>query len=450
MIYDIVIIGSGPAGMTAALYAARNNLKAIVLEKELYGGEIAKTGDIENYPGFTKISGMELSEKMKAHAEEYGAKFEVAEVLEIKELKKEKVVVTKRKKFKTKTVIIATGSSPKKLGIPGEKNFYAKGVHFCALCDGPLYKGKTMAVIGGGDSAVKEAVFLAEFAKKVYVIHRRDELRAQKMWEEKARKNKKIQFVWNTEVKEFIGTDSLEKIKLYNNKTKKEKVMKIDAVFEYIGLIPNTKIFDVKKDKMGLIVTNECGGTSKPGVFAAGDCMQKCLRQIANCVGEGASAAMMARSYIENMKWLLLFNYFSFLNILMKYNHAHEWSDKIEDIVKKCEMDHIDVTRVKCIKSKGTSTKNVIARIHSISKAIQLGMEIKPFYVIELITEQFDKLNYDDQVETLIHELMHIPATFGGGFRPHKGFVTNRKVKKMFDLYQKKSKGMPTFIDLEN
>jgi thioredoxin reductase (NADPH) len=299
--YDLAIIGSGPAGLTAAIYGARANLKTVIFEKGIVGGQIAWTDNIENYSGFNSIGGMDLSKKMLEQAEKQGAELKKIEVKKIQDKVKEKVLETDEGEIKVKAIIVAVGSNPRKLGVKGEKEFENKGVHYCALCDGAMYKNKDVAVIGGGDAAIKEAIFLSKIAKKVYVIHRRDELRAEKRHQEIAFKKKNIEFVWDSVVTEFIGEKFLQKLKVHNKKTNTDSELDVNGSFTYIGHIPATAWIDVDKNEVGYIKTNDKRETSVKGIFAAGDCVEGGLAQIATSVGDGAVAADSAEKYIEGI-----------------------------------------------------------------------------------------------------------------------------------------------------
>jgi thioredoxin reductase (NADPH) len=300
--FDVVVIGSGPAGLTSAIYTIRGGLSTLIVEKGLTGGQIALTENIENYPGFESISGRELATKMLSQAKNQGAVFELSEVKNIIQKGNEKIVDLGEKKIIAKTVVLAVGSNPRKLNVPGEKEFDGKGVHYCALCDGFAYRNKVVAVLGGGDAAIKEALYLANTTKKVYVIHRRDELRAEKGHQEQAFAKKNIEFVWNSVVTEFVGTKFLEKLKIHNVKTNKDSEIMVDGSFTYIGHLPATKWIDVKKTESGNILVDKNMSTSVKGIFACGDCTQGGIAQIATSVGEGAIAGTSAIEYIQNLK----------------------------------------------------------------------------------------------------------------------------------------------------
>jgi thioredoxin reductase (NADPH) len=301
--HDLAIVGGGPAGLTAGIYAARSRVDAVLLEaKPLTGGQILLTDVIENYPGFPEpLSGAELMDKMRKQAERFGLQFATADVTNVRALDGKYLLETPQADYLARTVVVATGTESRKLGVPGEEEFWGMGVTTCATCDGPLYRDRPVAVIGGGDSAVKEAVYLTNFASKVYVIHRRDRLRAEKIIQEHAFAQEKIEFVWNTVVTEMVGGgDGLTGVKVKNVKTGNERELAVDCVFLYVGVLPNTSFVKdlVKLDDHGLIVTDEDMCTSAPGIFAAGDCRSKTLKQVATAVGEGAAAAFSAQEYV--------------------------------------------------------------------------------------------------------------------------------------------------------
>ena len=299
--YDVIVVGGGAAGLTSAIYTVRAGLTTLLVEKELFGGQIALTKGIENYPGFESIQGKDLVDKMLAQAKKQGVQIKVGEVQSITTKGKNKVVVIDGKKVSTLVVVLAVGSAPRKLDVLGRKEFDGKGVHYCVMCDGPLYKGKICAIIGGGDAAIKESLSLAKIAKKVFVIHRRETLRAEKLWQDKARATKNIEFIWNSEVRGFFGEKFLDCIKIVNVKTNKESKLDVSAVFTYIGHIPNTKAFDFKKDARGYFVVDKEYQTSEDGVFAAGDCVSGNRAQIATSVGTGAAAGMSVINYLHSL-----------------------------------------------------------------------------------------------------------------------------------------------------
>ncbi len=300
MVYDVVIIGGGPAGLTAGIYAKRAMLNALLLEKMGVGGQIVVTDLVENFPGFQEISGADLAGKFEQHALKFGLETKsLVEVNRIEDRGNLKIVKTNEGDFETKTVIITTGTTPKKLGAKGELELIGRGVSYCATCDGFFFKEKIVVVVGGGDSAITEAIFLTKMARKVIVVHRRDKLRAEKINQEHAFANPKIRFVWDSVVEEVIGKQVVEKVIVKNVKTGDKSEIKTDGVFIYVGLIPNTGFADVKKDEWGFIITNDKRETSVKGIFAAGDCRVTPLRQIATAVGDGAIASVSAERYIE-------------------------------------------------------------------------------------------------------------------------------------------------------
>lgn len=304
-IYDLIIIGGGVAGFSAGLYAARARLDAVLIEKLGPGGQIATTDIVENYPGIIEINGYELSVRMEEQAKKHGLKVIIDEVIsaslkgEIKE-----VTLSSGKKLKSYSVIISTGATYKKLGVPGEDKFLGRGVSFCATCDGALFKGKDIVVVGGGNSALDEGLFLTRFVNSITLIHRRDTLRAEKILQERAFNNPKFKFIWNSVVEEILGNEKVEAVRIRNIVDNKESILKTDGVFIFIGMSPNTSIFDeVEKNENGYIKVNLYDmSTNIPGVFAAGDCVDKFLRQAITAAGEGATAAVAAEKYIEKIK----------------------------------------------------------------------------------------------------------------------------------------------------
>jgi thioredoxin reductase (NADPH) len=301
--YDLVIIGAGPAGLTAGLYAARARLNVLLLEKAVPGGQIIVTDWIENYPGFPEgISGFDLAEKMKIQAEAFGLKIDTAEVHSLALTPDVKEVVLQDKRIKAKSLIIASGASPKKLGI-GEDRYMGKGISFCATCDAPFFKEKTVVAVGGGDTAVQEAIYLTKFVKKVYLLHRRDELRATKILQERAFANDKIEILWDTVATGVDGFFGIEGVHVKNVKTGEEKTLKADGCFIWVGTLPNTDFLKdaVDTDAYGFIRTDAKMQTSVPGVFAVGDVRDTPLRQVSTAVGDGAIAAVSAEHYLENI-----------------------------------------------------------------------------------------------------------------------------------------------------
>ena len=298
--YDTIIIGAGPAGMTAALYAARSNLKVALIEGGLPGGQMNNTSDIENYPGYANISGPELAEKMFEPLENLGVEHLYGFVENIEDHGDVKKVITDDEEFETRTVIVATGSKHRLLGVPGEEELNSRGVSYCAVCDGAFFRDQDLLVVGGGDSAVEEAIFLTQFAKSVTIVHRRDELRAQKVLQDRAFANEKINFIWDSVVKEIKGENSVESVVIENVKTNQVTEHAFGGVFIYVGLDPVsdfTKDLQIQ-DESGWIVTDDHMKTSVAGVFAVGDVRQKDLRQVTTAVGDGAIAGQEAYKYI--------------------------------------------------------------------------------------------------------------------------------------------------------
>lgn len=298
--YDTIIIGAGPAGMTAALYAARSNLKVALIEGGLPGGQMNNTSDIENYPGYANISGPELAEKMFEPLENLGVEHLYGFVETIEDHGDVKKVITDDEEFETRTVIVATGSKHRLLGVPGEEELNSRGVSYCAVCDGAFFRDQDLLVVGGGDSAVEEAIFLTQFAKSVTIVHRRDELRAQKVLQDRAFANDKINFIWDSVVKEIKGENRVESVVIENVKTNQVTEHAFGGVFIYVGLDPVsefTKDLQIQ-DASGWIVTDDHMKTSVAGVFAVGDVRQKDLRQVTTAVGDGAIAGQEAYKYI--------------------------------------------------------------------------------------------------------------------------------------------------------
>ena len=303
--YDLVIIGGGPAGLTAGIYASRSRLNTLLIEKMMPGGQILVSDLLENYPGFPDaISGTELVENITRQADKFGLKIETNEVLSLDCEKKIKKITLSNKEIYAHTVIIATGASPRGLNIPGEKVFLGKGVSFCATCDGPFFNNSIVAAVGGGDTAVQESIFLTKFAKKVYLIHRRDQLRATKILQERAFANDKIEIIWDSVVTDIKGgLTNVDKITVKNVKTSEIKDLEVDGCFIWVGIQPNTKFLEgvVEFDKNGFIITDQHMRTSVPGLFAAGDVRNTPLRQVATAVGDAAIAAFSAEHYLTNL-----------------------------------------------------------------------------------------------------------------------------------------------------
>ncbi len=304
--YDAVIVGGGPAGLTAGIYAARSGLKTIVLEEKVFGGQIVFSADLENYPGFPEgISGMDVIDKFLEQAKKFGVEINYEGVEKIENDTSFKRVILKNKNcITTKTVILATGASADRLGCPGEAKFIGKGVSYCATCDGAFFKGKTVAVVGGGDSALEEALYLANLVKKIYIIHRRDQFRAVKILQDRVKKNNKIEIIFDSVVREILGDKFVKGALIENVKTKEQTRLDIDGIFIYIGLTPNSKFVSdlIQTDEYGYIITNEEMETNIEGIFAAGDVRKKSLRQVVTACADGAIAASNAQKYIEKMK----------------------------------------------------------------------------------------------------------------------------------------------------
>ena len=303
--FDTVILGGGPAGLAAAIYASRGAVSTALIDISMMGGQPSNYLELENYPGFPIIGGYDLMEKFEEHADKFGVqKFPMQEIERADLVSNSKLIVTKEAEFKAKTVIIATGAQPMKLGVPGEKEFVGRGVSYCAVCDGAFYKGKTVAVVGGGNSAVEEAMYLTKFAEKVYVIHRRDELRADKIVQERAFKNEKLEFIWNSVVKEIKGDDLVHTVVLENVKSKEISNLAVNGVFPYIGIVPNVENFSgqVEQDAGGFIITDETMKTSIEGVYAVGDVRKTPLRQVITAAADGAVGAVYAVKFIESLK----------------------------------------------------------------------------------------------------------------------------------------------------
>jgi len=303
MIYDVAVIGAGPSGLTAGLYAARARLSTVILEKMFPGGQAALTHNIENYPGFTEgVNGAELTDAMKKQAERFGAEFINGDVEKIDKNDDLFTVFMKSESIKAKSVVLATGAQPRKVGVKGEKEFTGRGISYCATCDGAFYKDKPIAIIGGGDTAIQEALYLTRFASSIYVIHRRNELRATKILQELAFKNEKIKFIWDSIVNEIKGKDAVEEVVIENVKTGKFDSIAVDGVFIAIGYTANTAFVKdlVQLDEQGYVITDDRMTTKTPGLFAAGDIRQKPLRQVVTAVADGAIAAVEAGKFLEH------------------------------------------------------------------------------------------------------------------------------------------------------
>ena len=310
---DLLIIGAGPGGLSAALYARRAGLDFEIVEKKMAGGQIINTASVENYPGFKDdISGYELAQNLLGHCKRFDIEvreyFAVNSIESVNTRKKDKSYHFKcpgdEKLIWTNSVIMATGASPDRLNVEGESGLIGKGISFCATCDGALYRDREVAVVGGGDTAIDEAIFLTKFAKKVYIIHRRNELRAVEILKDRVLKNKKIEFLWDSVVEKFIGKNKLEEIIIRNKKENKTYKLKVDGVFEYIGWKPNSELVKdlVELDEKNFIITNFKMETSLPGIFAVGDVRNTPLRQVITAVADGAIAAMYVDKFLYSLE----------------------------------------------------------------------------------------------------------------------------------------------------
>jgi len=304
--YDVIIVGGGPAGLTAAIYCSRSKLDTLLIEKMGCGGQAAIADWIENYPGFPEgISGFDLTQKMEEQAKKFGAQFVFEEVSELTPLKDNTISVkTTENEYSSTAVIIASGAAHKRLDIPGENEFSGKGVSYCATCDGPFFKNKDVAVVGGGNSAIQEAVYLTRFASSVNVVHRRGVLRATKILQERAFANEKVKFSWNSIPVSINGGGQVESLTVKDKDSGKESVIPVKGVFIFAGLIPNTAFCMqvLKIDDFGYLLTDDMMATSVPGIFACGDSRKKLLRQVVTAAGDGAAAAFSAQEYIDEIK----------------------------------------------------------------------------------------------------------------------------------------------------
>ena len=300
--FDVIIIGGGPGGYCAALYAARANLSTMVIEKFAPGGQMATTEIVENYPGFVEgINGFELGMQMKKGAERFGVKTKLAEVKSVELTGNPKRVHTSKDVFETKTIILALGAYPRELGLSNERNLRGRGVSYCATCDGMFYKDKTVVIVGGGNTAVADAIFLAKICKKVYLVHRRDELRASKTYMESLEKTENIEFIWSSEVVEILADEFVTGVKVKSRKDDSVRMIACDGIFVAIGNVPNTELIkgQVELDEAGYVPADETTRTNIPGVFAVGDMRSKPLRQIVTAVADGAVASKYAEEYID-------------------------------------------------------------------------------------------------------------------------------------------------------
>lgn len=304
--YDAIIIGGGPAGLTAGIYLSRARMDTLLIEKAMPGGQAILTEIIENYPGFPHgITGPELMQKMEEQAVRFGLKIKYGETEEVK-IKKDKVKIVKinNKEYRTLTVILASGAEASKLEVSGEEELRGRGVSYCATCDAPFFKHQKIVVVGGGDTAIEEALYLTKFAQEVTIIHRRDRLRATKILQERVFANKKINFAWDSVVTKILGKEKVEGVLIQNKKTSEEKEIPCQGVFVFVGNVPNSKFLNkiVKLDQKGYIFTDDNMMTSQEGIYACGDVRKKILRQVVTACGEGATAAFAAQKYIEEIK----------------------------------------------------------------------------------------------------------------------------------------------------
>lgn len=305
--YDVIVIGAGPGGMTAALYASRSNLSVLLLDRGIYGGEMNNTGDIENYPGFELVTGPDLAEKMYASATKFGAEYAYGNVSNVEDHGEFKLVQTDEGDFEAKTVIIATGAEHRHLGVPGEEEFSGMGVSYCAVCDAAFFRKRDVVVIGGGDSAIEEGIYLTQLVNKVTVIHRRDQLRAQQIIQKRAFANDKMDFIWNAQVEEIVGENNKTTgVRYIDKESGEEKIIPADGVFIYVGIMPMTDQFKGLgiTDQEGWIVTDEKMQTKVPGIFAIGDVRANQLRQIATAVGDGGLAGQQVYEYLVSNEML--------------------------------------------------------------------------------------------------------------------------------------------------
>ncbi len=301
-VYEVIIIGGGPGGLTAGLYTSRARLSTLLIESALFGGQMTTTELIENYPGFPQgVTGDELSRLMEDQAKKFGMKTVTQEVVKVSLEGDMKVVQTHESAYRCEALIVSTGTEYRKLGVPGEKEFAGKGVSYCATCDGAFFRDSQIVVVGGGDSALTEALFLTKFARELTIIHRRDALRGTKIYQERALASPKIKFLWNSIVQEIKGDSTVRSVNVKNVKTGEIKEVETEGVFLFVGLVPRTQFLKgvVQMDDAGYILTNEDCETSAKGILAVGDCRKKLLRQIATAVGDGATAAFAAEKFLE-------------------------------------------------------------------------------------------------------------------------------------------------------
>ena len=302
--FDVIIIGSGPAGLSAAIYGQRARLRTLVIEKQpMSGGQILNTYEVDNYPGLPGLGGFELGMKLRAHADSMEAQFVQAEVTKVEKIPEGYRIITNKDSFEAKTVVYATGAGHRKLNVPGEEELLGMGVSYCATCDGAFFRNKTTAVVGGGDVALEDALFLARACKKVYLIHRRDELRGAKVLQERVFRTENIEVLWNSQVEEIIGKEQVEQIRVYNNKEETRQDLPVDGVFIAVGILPNSGLAEgvADLDQGGYIIAGEDGKTSAPGVFAAGDVRTKQLRQVITAAADGANVITSVENYLYSL-----------------------------------------------------------------------------------------------------------------------------------------------------
>ena len=300
--YDIIIIGSGPAGLSAAIYAQRACLDTIVIEKNgISGGQVLNTWEVDNYPGFPGVTGFELSRQFREHANKLGARVVQDEVVQVELSGNVKKVVCEEETYEARCVILASGAHHRTLEVPGEEELRGAGVSYCATCDGAFFRGRTVAVVGGGDAALEDAIFLARMCEKVYIVHRRDKLRGAKRLQERLQALENIEFVWNSETAAIEGNGQVEALRLRQTKTGEEKRLDVDGVFIAVGIAPESELYagQIELDEQGYIRADESGQTSVPGVFAAGDVRTKALRQILTAASDGANCVASAERYLQ-------------------------------------------------------------------------------------------------------------------------------------------------------
>ena len=302
MLYDVIVIGGGPGGYTAALYAARANLSVAILEKLSPGGQMGTTDVIDKYPGFPQgVNGFELAMQMKEGAERFGAQTQLAEVTQVELAGQVKTIHTSGGDYQARTVVLATGAHPRELGLPGERELRGRGVSYCATCDGMFYRGKTVVVVGGGNTAVSDVLYLSRLCEKVYLVHRRDTLRASKVYLDPLQKAENVEFVWDSEVKQLLRDQAVTGVRVRNKKTGKERDIPCDGGFVAVGYLPNTELYrgQVELDEAGYVLADETTQTNLPGVFAVGDLRKKPLRQVVTAASDGAVAAHFIEEYLN-------------------------------------------------------------------------------------------------------------------------------------------------------